>query len=199
MKRNILYLHLSFITLFTTMISGCDQSHVKPREVTINENIIHSKGFYVNSESTELNTSVRGTIFISGKEESIENVKIVSTIKIDPKDWGGVVFYVPNNLNISNIITSYPETKNGIKTKDFVTIWNNSDNEYGMNKMVEVGTNRYTPTGGGNGTVVINLSVKDKNQIKMEKFKILVGVGSEGEDGNRSIHPDTKLVKVTIP
>ena len=61
-----------------------------------NENIILIRGFSVNSESAGINTSAKGTVFIRGSEGVPENVQIVAGVEIDPGDWGGVAFYIPD-------------------------------------------------------------------------------------------------------
>lgn len=66
--------------------------------------------------------------------------------------------------------------------------------------MIEIGRDRrgYTPTGGGKGTVVIELDVNKETISTSEVFSIIVGVGCEEKDGIRSIHPDYELIEIPI-
>jgi len=187
------------ITLFTIIISGCNQEIEKNEEITTNDNIIQFKDFYVNSESTKMKTSVKGTIFLSGDEGNPKKAQIVASINVDPDDWGGVVFYVPSQWNISSITSSYPDVKNDKDPKDYVATWTTSDTKYDLNKMIEIGTNRYKQTVGGKGSVVIELDMNEEKMELSDSIKILVGVGSKEKDGIRSIHPDHELIEINIP
>ncbi|OBZ17644.1 hypothetical protein A7975_07275 [Bacillus sp. FJAT-26390] len=69
------------------------------------------KSFRVNSESTDLNTTAKGTAFVKGNKAGVEQIQIVASIEVDPIDWGGVSFYIPDTWFISNIVSSYPENK----------------------------------------------------------------------------------------
>jgi len=165
------------------------------RDFNVNENIIKISGFEVGSESTEVNTSAKGTIFVGGSDGSIDNVQIVALIEIDPNDWGGVGFYIPDGWNVSNIISSYPEELNQADSADYVAIWSTADRELDWMTMVEVGRDRsYRAMGGGTGTVVIELLPEEQ----LETFNIMVGVGSAEKDGIRIVHPDFVEISVSI-
>jgi len=72
---------------------------------------------------------------------------------------GGVAFHIPPNWHISNIISSYPETEPQSMQEDFVSTWTTAYKENQQwGSFIEVGRGRsYIPTGGGTGTVVIDL------------------------------------------
>ncbi|MDD4572230.1 MAG: hypothetical protein PHN47_07110 [Clostridia bacterium] len=79
-------------------LSSCGNSNsTGENATTVNENIIESRGFSVNSDSTEMNTLAKGTVFIKGTEGIPEQVQIIAWIEIDSNDWGGVNFYIPDN------------------------------------------------------------------------------------------------------
>lgn len=188
------------IIVLTTMFSGCNYSQDNIDDVVINEKIIQSTSFNVNSDSTELETSARGAVFLSGIEGVPEHVQIVALIEIDPEDWGGVSFYIPNNWHISNITSSYLQDENGITPENHVAIWTTADKDHEWSAMIEVGTDRvsYAPTGGGKGTVVIDLDNKEISSAS-DVFKILVGVGSKEKDGIKSMNPDYEIIEISIP
>jgi hypothetical protein len=196
--------HLSVIIimiLITIIFSGCNQELDSPDVVTANEKIIQSKDFYVNSDSTELKTSVRGTVFISGDEGVPEHAQIVALIEIDPDDWGGVGIHLSDKWNISSITSSYPKDKREKIAEDYVSVWTTAEEtKHGWNKIIEIGrdTSRYTPTGGGKGTVVIDLDMNKETINPSDVFSMTVGVGSKEKNGIRSIYPDYKLIEIPI-
>lgn len=201
MKKKAIYILLALlITIVIPMLfTSCHQNKKTSDKTKVNENIIQIKDFRVNSDSTEMNTSVKGTIFIEGAEGIPEHVHIVAWIEVDPDDWGGVVFYIPKRWNISNIISSYPENKAQATPEYYVATWNTTDAEiYEWHKFIEIGRNHsYIPTGGGMGTVVIDL-VPDENVIQqLEKFNITVAVGSDEKNGIKILETDS--ISIEIP
>jgi hypothetical protein len=190
------------IILLMSIISGCKQDLDNSNQVITNQKIIKFKDFRVNSESTELETSIRGTVFLSGKEGVPEHAQIVAMIEVDPKDWGGVGIQLTDKWNISSITSSYPEEKKDKTPVDYTSVWTTAgETEHGWNKRIEIGrdTTLWTPTGGGKGTIVIELDINEKNKSNSEVFSMTVGVGSEEKDGIKSIHPDWKLIEIPIP
>lgn len=184
------------LIIITTLISGCNQEMDYIEDVRINEKIINSKDFNVKSESTELETSVRGTIFLNGVKGAPKQAQIVAFIEIDRDDWGGVTFYIPDKWNISSITTSYPENEK--IPSDYVAIWNTESTKYEWNTMIEIGRDRrYTSTEGGKGVIVVDLYTNEKTTS--EVFSIMVGVGYNEKDGIKIIHPDHELIEIPIP
>lgn len=184
--------------MLTVLLIGCHQSNNPADKTTVNEKIIQIKDFSVNSDSTELNTSAKGTMFVKGTEGVPEHIQIIAQIEIDPQDWGGVVFYVPKKWNIANIISSYPEKKAQAIPADYVASWSTASEDYKWQKMVEIGTSHnWRPTGGGTGTVVIDLVPDEKNAIQQsETFDITVAVGSDDKNGKRIAQPDHISIKI---
>mgnify|MGYP001482871029 CR=1 FL=1 len=187
--------------LLITIIIGCKQDLDHSDRVITNEKIIQFQDFDVTSESTELETSIRGTVFLSGKGGVPEHAQIVAMIAIDPEDWGGVGIQLSDQWNISSITSSYPEGKEDKAPEHYTSVWTTAgEAEHGWNKIIEIGrdTERWTPTGGGTGTIVIELDIDDKNKSKSDVFSMTVGVGSKEKDGIRSLHPDWKLIEIPI-
>lgn len=192
-------LAIIFVFLFTSIMSACEQNDKSMKKIITNEKILSSKEFQVTSTSTDLQTSINGTVFLSGENGEIDHAQIVSMIEIDLNDWGGIVFYTPKNWNISKITSSYPEKNDGKDPKHYEDTWSTENPKADFNKRIEIGTNRYTPTGGGKGTVVIELDASEEIETTSDTFNILVGVGSTEEEANKSIHPDSKLIKIPTP
>ncbi len=182
-----------------TSLSACGNSNRTEKNNTmVNRNIISERGFSVNSDSTEINTSAKGTVFVKGVKGIPEQIQIISWIEIDSDDWGGVTFYVPNGWSITNITSSYPERKAQAKTSDYVATWTREETEYEYNTMVQVGRDRsYIPTGGGTGTVVLDLVLNKDITPQPETFNIMVAVGSDEKDGVKIEGPD--YIEISIP
>lgn|GEM_PF-915702 len=167
---------------------------------TANENIILTKGFNVNSESTDMNTAVKGTIFMKGSDGLPEHIQIVACMEIDPDDWGGVAIYIPDNWYISGIKSSYPEGKDPSIVAKYVSVWTTKDPMYELNKLIEIGRDRsYKPTGGGTGIVVIDLYPDNNRARQLKTFRIMVGVGSGERDGVKISEPDSEFIEIPIP
>jgi hypothetical protein len=198
MKARYILLFSILITIVTTLIFQLSNQEKPPHDTAINEKIVQSKSFSVNSDSTDLNTSAKGTVFIRGDEGIVEHIQIVASIEIDPNDWGGVAFYIPEKWYISNILSSYPE-KTQSKPVDYVATWTPAETEYEWSAIIEVGRDgSYRPTGGGTGTVLINI-VPDKNVIHQpETFNIAVAVGSDEKNGTKIVGPDSIKVPISI-
>jgi hypothetical protein len=113
------------------------------------------------------------------------------------------VAVISDQWNISSIVSSYPENKKEQIPEDYVSLWTTTseETEHGLNQMIEIGrdTDRWTPTGGGKGTVVIELEKNKETMSASDVFRMTVGVGSKEKEGIRSIHPDWKLVEIPIP
>lgn len=184
------------LAIVTTVIMVWQSKQAKFNDAVANEKVIQVQSFHVSSDSTNLKTSVEGTLFVSGGEERAEHVQVVARIEVDAKDWGGVAFYIPNNWYISNITSSYPENRTGSNPTDYVSTWTTSGEESPWRAMVEVGRNRsYEPTGGGTGIIVIDL-IPDKKATTQSTLGI--EVGSNEEDGKKIMGTDSIEVPISI-
>ncbi|MGG1639244.1 hypothetical protein MHH56_28340 [Paenibacillus sp. FSL K6-3182] len=169
-------------------------------KTAVNEKIVQTRSFSVSSDSTDLNTSAKGTLFIKGDKGIPEHIQIVASISIDPKDWGGVAFNIPDKWYISNITSSYPEKETKSIPADYITTLTTADTENKWRAIIEVGRGRdaYKSTGDGTGTVVIDL-VSDKKAIQeSDKFSISVAVGSDEKDGVKIVGPDYVEIPISL-
>ncbi|QYZ78620.1 hypothetical protein E2N92_03870 [Methanofollis formosanus] len=166
--------------LISATIKEDDTSEI----ITVNKDITRTTGFSVHSDSTDLNTSARGTIFVGGTGEIPENIRIFARIEVDPDDWGGVAFYIPAGWYVSAIMSSYPENDAPAIPADHVTTWTAAEPESEWSARVEVGRDRGNLTAGrGTGTVVIDL-LPDKDAIgQTGTLDIMVAVGSDEKNG----------------
>ncbi len=186
------------VLILLTTISCINDHSTNSSDVKPNQNIIQCKGFHVSSESTDLETSVRGTIFLSGSHREPDHAYIVAWVEIDPNDWGGVVFYIPDGWQVSNKTSSYPEGDNNNNPANYITQWNTASKEYDHDCMIEIGTNRSGTIGGGIGSVVIEIDATKQIKSSYKVFSIIVGVGCDEKDGVKIMHPDSELIEVPI-
>jgi hypothetical protein len=165
----------------------------------VNEEVVKIRNFSVSSDSTDLKTSAKGTVFVTGDEGIPKHVRIVASIVIDPNDWGGVAFSIPDKWYISNIISSYPVNETQSIPEEFVSTWTTAETEVEWRARIEVGkSSSYKPTGGGSGTIVIDIA-PDKNAIhQSETFNIAIAVGSDERGSIKIVGPDFIEVPISI-
>lgn len=166
--------------------------------LAVNEGVVQTKSFSVSSDSTNWNTSARGTVFIWGDNGNATRIRIVASIEIDPNDWGGVVFYIPQNWYVADIISSFPENSNESVPSGYVSAAITGEDESREWKTwIEVARNRSeTPSEGGSGTIVIDL-VSDRQAIQSSDIAhISVAVGAIEKDGVRTV--DLDAIKIPI-
>lgn len=172
----------------------------KPEErLFSNVNYINSAGFSIRADSTNQETSAKGTIFVEGKEGIADRISIVAAIDIDSNDWGGVSFYIPNHWKIVNVKSSYPENETRKNPSDNASIWSTTDTKSEWRTFVEIGRDRsYQPTGGGHGTVVIDLVYYGPDKALQKSVDFTVDVGSKTKDGIRIVGTDHVRVPVSM-
>jgi hypothetical protein len=198
MKNRSKYLILLF--MFIAIVSVLFLMNINKNEANeplVNGNIIHVKNFDLNAKSTNLKTMTEGTIFVEGEKEHIDHIKIVAHVEIDPTDWGGVAFYIPDQWSVSSITSSYPEHQSKLKPAEYVSTWTNSSDDSSWRTMIEIGRERdLTANGGGTGTIVIDLSPDKKGVTPSESLKIGIEVGSEEKDGKRIMGTDSVEIPI---
>ena len=156
---------------------------------TMNDDIAFVHSFNVSADSTDLNTSAQGTIFIKDDD----SIQIAAFVDIDPEDWGGVAFYIPNGWIIDNISSNYPEQQ---PSPNDVSIWTTTDGK--RNAMIEVGRNReYKQSEGGRGTIIIDL-VPSSNTRTDDEHSISVEVGSSEVNGVKTMGTDSIVVPIRL-
>lgn len=160
MKKRSKYLILLFmfiLIVFILLFLNTDKKEAN--EPMVNGNIIHVKNFDLDAKSTNLKTMTQGSIFVESEKQHIDHIKIVAHIEIDPADWGGVAFYIPDQWSVSSITSSYPEHQSKLKPAEYVSTWMDSSDDSSWRTMIEIGRERnYIANGGGTGTIVIELS-----------------------------------------
>ncbi|OIJ13918.1 hypothetical protein BKP35_08355 [Anaerobacillus arseniciselenatis] len=122
MIRKSVFILLAGLSIIVTFLifelaSSKDLSH----NSVINEEIIQIQTFNISSDSTHLQTLAKGTIFVK-RTDKFPVIQIIASIDVDSNYWGGITFYIPRNWYISNIKSSYAESKTQKKPKDNVNI-----------------------------------------------------------------------------
>ncbi len=160
------------------------ESPEKERYPQLNKNMLDIKSFRAASDSTDLNTTAEGTIFVRGEEGRADSIQIAVEIVIDPDDWGGVSLNFPDKWQITELSSSFPEPSGSEKAQERVIILTSPGNaRYAT--IVEIGrSHTYKPTGGGKGTVLLTLS-PDRRAELPESMMIAVAVGSDLRSGYR--------------
>lgn len=194
--KKIYGLFIAIILIMSTVFFfGCESKNINS-ETKANENIMKIKDFMVRTDSTNLNTSVKGSIFVKGAEGIPEHIQIVAHIEVDKDDWGGVVFYIPKKWQVSNIVSSYSANGSQATPEENIATFHTKAEKYDWYKFIEVGRNRNHIATGGTGSIVIDL-IPIKNEIKQsEKYNITVAVGSDERNGVKIIETDSTSIEI---
>lgn len=183
------------LLLVLFVFTGCN-GKVKDVPATINQNVIQVKEFEVSTDLSDDNTVAKGNIYAIKNDNSVK-INILAAISIGDRDWGGVFFYIPEGWNIASVLSSFPDGS-GNESGYNAAIWNTSDTESEWKSYVEIGHElNQTPTGGGTGTVSIELT-SDKNNSLSDDFSLLVSVGSELKDGVPVVGTSSTSVQLEI-
>lgn len=172
--------------------------HEKLSDYTlVNEGVVLTKEFSVKSHVANQNTSAKGSVFVWGDKGIAERMRIVVSYEIDPKDFGGMTIYIPKKWYISNIVSSQPENQK-TSLQPYASKGDKSLGDEWRNEIV-VGVDYLgKPSGGGTGTILIDL-VSDRQAIlPLEIFNIMVAIGSNTQNGVRSIGVDYVKIPISI-
>lgn len=168
----------------------------------VNEGTVNFKNFIIRSETTNLETIMRGTIYVEGDKDnnSSTHVEIVAWIEVDPDDWGGVSFSIPWGWQVTSIASSYTKSSIYGDPNKYISKWDTSDRGSKWRQIVKIGTSHvFSPlAGGGSGSVIIELDAIPEESESSDTIAILVGVGSEEKNGTKILQPDWKIVKVPL-
>ena len=105
--KSSLYIYL-FIFIFVLTAASCGNHSGVLYRIPQNEGIINFKDFHVSSDSTDLETTTRGTVFIRTDDFDNYYVQITAWVETDPSDHGGIGFTFPFGWKITSITSSYP-------------------------------------------------------------------------------------------
>jgi len=154
--------------------------------VAVNDGIVLTKEFSVKSTTPNQNSMAKGTIYVWGDKGMAQRIQIVASYEIDPEDFGGLTIYIPKKWYISNILSSTPEDQK-TSLQPYASEGDKNLGDEWRNEVV-VGVNPLgKPSGGGTGTILIDLVSDRKAILPSETFNIMVTVGSDTQNGVRSV------------
>jgi hypothetical protein len=147
-----------------------------------NDDLIASQDFSLSADSVNLTTSVLGTVFVEGDAAKPEErrVTIIASVEIDPRDWGGVGFYIDQAAwDVTNFTSDYPQ--GSPDPDEWAQLWTKAVDPRGFEKMITIGKALYPDTsGGGTGNVIIELAPFPGEDLP-ENFEMTIGIGSKGD------------------
>jgi hypothetical protein len=195
-----LLLLIALITCATYLTTQLIAKHGEPaNEVISNINYMNSASFHISADSTQLKTSASGTVFVQGEKRKVDHVSIVAAVDVDPDDWGGVAFYIPDHWKVSNVLSSYSENNEQTISSDHVTTWTTASTNSEWKAWIEIGRDRtYKPTGGGSGTVVIDLVYDNAGEPMPDSIEFAIEVGGRTIDGHHETGTDHIRVPVAL-
>lgn len=179
MKRLLLLgLLLSLLSLSLSACSGGAERK--------GEEILKTCGYSPFEVSTDsVGTGAQGTIIIYEKDKDLLGIRIVSTVRVAPKDWGGVAFYLPKGSNLEHVLCTYPE--NGeVQEPDPVAVWKSENSHGDFNLMLIIDRHHDRKArGGGKGTVVIEATCRNETEGSdgPSSLKFAVDCGASFEKG----------------
>ena len=158
LKRLLLFGLL--LSLLSLSLSACSGGAEKK-----GEEILQTCGYSAFEVSADrVGTSAQGTIILYEKDKDLLGIRIVSTVCVDPKDWGGVAFYLPIGSTLEHVLSTYPE--NGeVQELDQVAVWKSENSHGDFNVMLEIDRHHDRKArGGGKGTVVIEATCRNETE-----------------------------------
>lgn len=149
-----------FLSLLGLSLSACSAGAAKK-----GEEILKTCGYSPFEVSTDsVGTGAQGTIILYEKDKDLLGIRIVSTVRVAPKDWGGVAFYLPKGSNLEHVLCTYPE--NGeVQEPDPVAVWKSENSHGDFNVMLEIDRHHDRKArGGGKGTLVIEATCRNETE-----------------------------------
>lgn len=141
----------------------------------------------------DVNTDINGTVFVYKSDKRNFRARIIANFNIDSNDWGGIAFYFPEGILVTDIDCSYPQ-EIPLKERthnDYINVGYSDESQY--HTRVEIARNlNKIPSGGGSGTVLLDFDI-NKAYFGGGDINFLVGVGFGEYDG-----VDTDSVQVAI-
>jgi hypothetical protein len=146
-------------------------------EYAANKDVLNFRDFSLNTDSVGLTTTVNGTIFVKGNSQKTDSrqMQISARVEIDPRDWGGVGFYVPDGWKVSSIHSDYPQGDR--QPERYTTIL-----KFRERAEIFIGNSQLSADrGGGEGSVVIELEPLSSKTDLAGSAEIVIAAGSSGK------------------
>ena len=173
---------------------SCSDTGGVLNDIHENEVVINSEDFYVGSNSTDLETFTRGTVFIKKDNSGNYLVQIEAWVEIDGADRGGVAFGIPRGWKVTRITGSYPQYY--IQTQDTRDYW---PTEWGTEVNIGCFACGGSYSGGQKGSVLMEIESASKEPNPSPGvFKTFIGVGYEEREGYSVLHPDYNTIELSL-
>ncbi len=170
-----------FLVLMLVMgitVISCGNTETTPAPV--NEDVISYRDFSLSAASVNLKTMTEGTIFIRGNREKAgeRRVQISVWVEIDPEDWGGISFNIPQGWEVSEVTSDYPQ--GNPHPESYTMTLQNAGADQKYSRIVEIGSTRHgaAQPQGGTGSVIIELVPASGNKDIGDNMEILIALGS---------------------
>lgn len=135
-------------------------------------------------KADKYHTTASGTIEIFAKEQGVLGIRILADLTIGPEDWGGVAFYLPAGCGLESVSCTYPETDGAAAEDPPVNVWTTAAENEEYTTMIEIGRDRSKKySGGGTGTVVIEVSCPWDSSDPIHSLTFGVECGAEEKNG----------------
>jgi hypothetical protein len=180
MKKNC------FLTCFLLLIAcmallpasiSCTARTGTPQSNPVNQILVRSQNFSLDTLSVSLETKVTGTVFITGADE--KSAIITALVDIDFADWAGIEFLFPCEWEVTDIITDYP--RGNSSPADYTTVWQTADSDVEWTSRVDIGyTNHTALTPGGTGIICIELKPSVPEESLPDSLEMMIAAGSSG-------------------
>ena len=158
---------------------GCARRASEPQAVVTP--LLGSGSFRVEAE--ELGTRAEGSVLVYEKERGVLGIRLAAQITVGPEDWGGAAFSFPAGCRLENVLCSYPEDGTGAEPP--VNVWTTAGENEKYTIVVEIARSReQEPTGGGAGTVVIDVSFPCGKPDPPDRLDFAVECGGRVKNGS---------------
>jgi hypothetical protein len=169
---------LALVAVMAITATSCGNADSTPARVNID--VIAYQEFAIDAKSVGQETSAAGTIFVKGNPDKVNDRSAVITaqVKIDPADWAGIGFSIPQGWEVTAITSDYPQ--GNLTPNSYISTLYTGSEVQPYKRIIEIGNTRHGAAlpQGGTGNVIIELSPDSGNQDLGEYLAISIAVGS---------------------
>lgn len=177
--KTIEYLLILILLAAVLMLFACSNSSINTFK-NVNAELIDHQSFFITAQDISLDSFVRGTVFVYRdlNDQKNRQVRIISWVEVDPEDWGGVSFNIPDGWQITRISSDYPQGKS--EPERYVTVLETkAETDYSTVITVGRSENSNKIIGAGQGNILIELALDPSIISPPDNLEIKIGVGSK--------------------
>jgi len=183
---------------------SCGEHDGSIQSIPQNTVVINSENFYVRSDSTDLDTFTRGTVFVKKDDSDNYYVQIAAWIEIDRLDRGGVIFAFPFGWEVTSITSNYSDYRRNHNPEDYIETRHGDDYLFDeLGTRITVGCSLppgNSPSGGGAGSIVIELQ-KTSSELNPYPggFETSIAVGYKETEYYNVLYSDHERIELSLP